>query len=386
MKTRKIGLANYLAYGAGDFLGAGTTALTAAWLLYFYTTFCGLTPIEATLIFAAARVLDAVVSPLMGFLTDNFGTTWLGKRFGRRKFFILLGIPCVFSYSAMWVGEMGFWYYLATYLLFDMVYTMILVPYETLVPEMTDDFKQKTKFSGARISMAQMSAILASFLPGILLSWLGKDNASSFFYASLVFSVLCAVMLTLVWCFTWERPREAWSEAALRAEAEKQNLTLAQSLNRLVIELSSTLRIKIFRRRLEPAGDDGHLPVYCSNRHDPAVHSFWPRAVVPHGGGPVWPELTLLRAALLRRTERRLFLIAAHLCCRRTGTRRDKLRTVEYLHLYCRRRRSDHRPAPGGDFCRHHDSDPQSLAGGGGDAGGDHYAVVGVCFRAKNTA
>lgn len=48
MKTRKIGLANYLAYGAGDFLGAGTTALTAAWLLYFYTTFCGLTPIEAT--------------------------------------------------------------------------------------------------------------------------------------------------------------------------------------------------------------------------------------------------------------------------------------------------------------------------------------------------
>ncbi|MDN6918165.1 MFS transporter, partial [Enterococcus faecium] len=118
MKTRKIGLANYLAYGAGDFLGAGTTALTAAWLLYFYTTFCGLTPIEATLIFAAARVLDAVVSPLMGFLTDNFGTTWLGKRFRRRKFFILLGIPCVFSYSAMWVGEMGFWYYLATYLLF----------------------------------------------------------------------------------------------------------------------------------------------------------------------------------------------------------------------------------------------------------------------------
>lgn len=57
-------------------------------------------------------------------------------------------------------------------------------------------------------------------------------------------------MLTLVWCFTWERPREAWSEAALRAEAEKQNLTLAQSLNRLVIELSSTLRIKIFRQHL----------------------------------------------------------------------------------------------------------------------------------------
>lgn len=83
---RKIGLMNYLAYGSGDFLGAGTTALTAAWLLYFYTTFCGLSPIEATFIFAMARVLDAVVSPLMGFLTDNFGSTRLGRRFGRRKF------------------------------------------------------------------------------------------------------------------------------------------------------------------------------------------------------------------------------------------------------------------------------------------------------------
>ncbi|MEW7314645.1 MFS transporter [Buttiauxella gaviniae] len=250
MKTRKIGLANYLAYGSGDFLGAGTTALTAAWLLYFYTTFCGLTPIEATFIFAMARVLDAVVSPLMGFLTDNFGSTWLGKRFGRRKFFILLGIPLVFSYSFMWVGEMSYWYYLVTYLIFDVVYTMILVPYETLVPEMTDDFKQKTKFSGARISMAQLSAILAAFLPGILLNHFGKDNAISFFYSSLVFATLCAIVLTLVWFFTWERPRSEWTEAALRAEEEKKTLTFAQSMKRLNVELTSTLRVKIFRQHL----------------------------------------------------------------------------------------------------------------------------------------
>lgn len=247
---RKIGLMNYLAYGSGDFLGAGTTALTAAWLLYFYTTFCGLSPIEATFIFAMARVLDAVVSPLMGFLTDNFGSTRLGRRFGRRKFFILLGIPLVFSYSLMWIGEMHYWYYLLTYLFFDVVYSMILVPYETLVPEMTDDFKQKTKFSGARISMAQLSAILAAFLPGFLLKYLGKDNAISFFYASLVFSIICAVVLTLVYFFTWERPREDMSEAQLKAEREKQQLTLLQSLKRLNVELTSTLRIRIFRQHL----------------------------------------------------------------------------------------------------------------------------------------
>ena len=250
MRSRKIGFGHYLAYGSGDFLGAGTTALTAAWLLYFYTTFCGLTPIEATFIFAAARVLDAVVSPLMGFLTDNFGSTWLGKRFGRRKFFILLGIPCVFSYSLMWIGDMSFWWYLATYLLFDIVYTMILVPYETLVPEMTDDFKQKTRFSGARIALAQLSAILAAFLPGILIGALGKDNPLSFFYASLVFSIICALVLTLVWFFTWERDPGDFSAESRRAEEEKRQLSLMQSLKRLYVELASTLRIRIFRQHL----------------------------------------------------------------------------------------------------------------------------------------
>ena len=68
MSTRKIGLVNYLAYGSGDFLGAGTTALTAAWLLYFYTTFCGLTPIEAAFIFAMARVLDVPARYVTGYL------------------------------------------------------------------------------------------------------------------------------------------------------------------------------------------------------------------------------------------------------------------------------------------------------------------------------
>ncbi len=62
--------------------------------------------------------------------------------------------------------------------------------------------------------------------------------------------VLCALMLTFVWFFTWERPREEWTEAALRAEEEKKSLTFSQSMSRLFVELSSTLRIKIFRQHL----------------------------------------------------------------------------------------------------------------------------------------
>ncbi|VTN10011.1 melibiose:sodium symporter [Raoultella terrigena] len=66
-------LRHQLAYGGGNLLGSGALAISGAWLLYFYTTFCGLTLIEASLIFSIASIIDAISNPLMGYLTDNFG-------------------------------------------------------------------------------------------------------------------------------------------------------------------------------------------------------------------------------------------------------------------------------------------------------------------------
>jgi oligogalacturonide transporter len=100
-KDGKLSFINFFAYGMNDFIGAGAFALTSAWLLYFYTTFCGLTAIQASSIFALARVVDAVASPTMGFITDNFHKTRLGRRFGRRKFFLLAAIPLVVIYTFM---------------------------------------------------------------------------------------------------------------------------------------------------------------------------------------------------------------------------------------------------------------------------------------------
>ena len=98
--------------------------------------------------------------------------------------------------------------------------------------------------------MAQLSAILAGFLPGILLNYFGKDNAISFFYASLVFSILCSFALCMVYLFTWERPNELKSKEALLAEQLAASLPFKESIRHLVIELLSTFKIKIFRQHL----------------------------------------------------------------------------------------------------------------------------------------
>ena len=49
-----------------DIMGGGAFTVIGAWLLFFYTTFVGLSPVEAASIVAIARIVDAVVSLFMG--------------------------------------------------------------------------------------------------------------------------------------------------------------------------------------------------------------------------------------------------------------------------------------------------------------------------------
>ena len=49
--ARPVRWYNYLAYGSNDVLGAGSMAVISTWVLFFYTTFCGLSVGEAGLIF-----------------------------------------------------------------------------------------------------------------------------------------------------------------------------------------------------------------------------------------------------------------------------------------------------------------------------------------------
>ncbi len=236
---------NYLSYGLGDFVGAGAFALTAAWLLYFLTTFCGLTAIEAGSIFAIARVVDAIAAPVMGYITDNFHKTKLGIRFGRRKFFILASIPLVLVYTLIWVDGFNYFYYLITYILFEIVYSMILIPYDTLAAEMSKDYKIRSKFTGARMFVAQASAVFAAFIPGRLVEALGKDNPLSFLYSGIIFTVIFIIVLVLIYKFTWERPLEE-----IPVEHVVSNRSFMQNVHKIYVDLFSTLRVKTFRHHL----------------------------------------------------------------------------------------------------------------------------------------
>jgi len=246
MAARQVRLGNYIAYGSNDFLGAGAMSIIGLWVTFFYTTYCGLTVAQAGLIVVAARLLDAFFSPLIGYISDHFHHTWLGKKFGRRRFFILISIPLLPSFALMWVEGQTFWYYLVTYVFFELVYAMEIIPYETLAAEMSPNYATKAKFAGARIICGQIANIAALWLPALIVERLGgKDSPTTFLYLGATFAVFFVLVAIAVYLFTWERPREEIPGADKPPEKSPFS-----NLTQLFDDLKATLRIRAFRLHL----------------------------------------------------------------------------------------------------------------------------------------
>jgi oligogalacturonide transporter len=247
--ARKPSWINYWGWGSGDMLGAGAQAVITGWLAYFFITFCGLSPVETGLILGLPRLLEAITCPLIGYISDNLRHTWIGRKVGRRKIFLLLTIPLLPSFALIFVSGQTFTYYLVTFIFFEFVYTMFLIPWETLAAEMTKDYKEKAKFAGARMLIAQTSAILASYLPTLIINnFGGKDSSNTFLIMAAIFGGLFSLVVVLVVLFTWERPYTD-EEKLIQPEPMDWGKAALIPVN-MFRDLFSTLKLKAFRQHL----------------------------------------------------------------------------------------------------------------------------------------
>lgn len=243
---------NYWGWGSGDMLGAGAQAVITGWLFYFFTTFCGLSAVEAGLILGLPRLLEAITCPLIGYVSDNLRHTWVGRKIGRRKVFLLITIPLLPSFALLFRTGHTFTYYLLVFIFFELLYTMFLIPWETLAAEMTKDYKAKAKFAGARMIVAQSSAILASYLPTLLISQFGgKDSPDTFFWMAAIFGGIFSLVVLIVVLTTWERPYGTREQAVLSQTYGGVSLKAALMLPvKMFRDLFSTLKIRAFRQHL----------------------------------------------------------------------------------------------------------------------------------------
>ena len=248
---KKITVPVSIGYGLTDIMGGGAFTVIGAWLLFFYTTFVGLSPVEAASIVAIARIVDAVVSLFMGSLTDHFYKNYFGKKFGRRRFFLLIGAPLMLVYALLWLDGMSYGFYLAVYLAFEIIAAMVLIPWETLPSEMTKDFNGRTKLSTCRMFLSASGTFLATFIPGLLIGYFGEQSANAYLINGVIFAVLFMVCVFISWKVTWERELTPEMQAELEKSAPAG--TFAQrlrSVGELFASYFSTLKIRAFRKHL----------------------------------------------------------------------------------------------------------------------------------------
>lgn len=166
-------LRHKLVYGLGDWgTSAATTARNIFWF-FFLTSVVGMEAGLAGSVFLIGRIWDAINDPLIGMLSDRVRTRW-----GRRRPFLLFGaLPFGLAFALLFLVPP--WqeplaraaYYVVAFLLFDSLYTIINVPYSALMPELTQDYDERSSLAGWRITFA----IVASLVTGGLFKYLAEE-------------------------------------------------------------------------------------------------------------------------------------------------------------------------------------------------------------------
>lgn len=207
-KYRGTGIGAGLMYGMAEFYGGGAFVIINTFFMVFMTKALGIPAAWAGAIPLAGKVWDAVTDPIMGNITDR--TT---SKFGAKRFYLLIGgVVSAATFVLLWTTiptdnkMILFIYYIVIYCLFSTGFTIIMVPYNGLLPDMIDDYAIRSKFSTIRMMWSTMGAIAAGIIPTLMI----KDtlNISLYLRVGIIFGILFCISSLLTFTGTWERQKE----------------------------------------------------------------------------------------------------------------------------------------------------------------------------------
>ena len=206
-EKRENSLWSRCAYGFADIYGGGAFVVISTFFTVFLTKSLGMSTALAGTIPLIGKVWDAVTDPIMGNIVDR-----TKSKFGAKRFYILVGsIISAITFVLMWVPFLSdsvmaqYLFYTLMYVLFSTGFTIVMVPYNGLLPDMVEDYTVRSKFSGTRTMFSTFGAILAGLIPTIMI----KDNtdAASYFKVAVIFGVIFFVVIVLTFLGTWEKER-----------------------------------------------------------------------------------------------------------------------------------------------------------------------------------
>src|SRR3989339_239721 len=187
MIQQKLSLKEKIGYGFGDAASSMFWKLFGMYIMFFYTDIFGIPAAVVGTMFLITRVGDAAFDPLVGILGDRTNTRW-GKF---RPYLLWMAIPFgligVLTFTTPEMSMTGkIVYAYVTYSLMMIVYSMINVPYASLMGVMTADGKERTTLATYRFIFAFGGSFLVLGLFQPLFDKFGTNDYNEYKSASTI--------------------------------------------------------------------------------------------------------------------------------------------------------------------------------------------------------
>lgn len=199
----KLTVREKIGFGSGDMAIAIVMMSMQLIVAYFYTDVFGLNATDVGLLLLTVRILDAIIDPLIGMVTDKTQSRW-----GRyRPYLLLFSIPFGVAISLMFItpdfnylGKL-LWAY-ATYILLTVAYTFIAIPYISLIGVITDDSQERLSANTYRFVMTKVAMFLVSIIVPVAAVKLGEGNLATGYQLSMGIMGILGTVLCLYCFFT----------------------------------------------------------------------------------------------------------------------------------------------------------------------------------------
>ncbi|MES2240275.1 MAG: MFS transporter [Bacteroidota bacterium] len=204
----KISFKEKFGYGLGDAASSMFWKIFSVYLMFFYTDVYGLAPAVVGTMFLITRVWDSFFDILVGIIADRTKTRW-GK-FRPYLFwvaipFALIGVLTFYTPDFNQKGRIIYAY--ITYSLMMMVYSLINVPYASLLGVISSERKERNSLSSYRMFFAFGGSLFALWLIEPLVNYFGKSLKSEFGWLAMmvVFGIITTIFFWISFFLTKER-------------------------------------------------------------------------------------------------------------------------------------------------------------------------------------
>lgn len=165
-----------VSYGLGAVGKDMVYMLSASYVLYYFQDILGVSAVAMGFILMAARIFDAFNDPIMGVIVAKTKTRW-----GKFRPWLLIGtitnaavLFCMFSCPPALDGPGMTAYAAVTYILWGVTYTMMDIPYWSMIPAFTEGGRERENLTTLARSCAGVGSAIITIVTVICVQKLGR--------------------------------------------------------------------------------------------------------------------------------------------------------------------------------------------------------------------